>query len=610
MHKIYSYILPAIIATAALSSCSNDTAVEIPAGCGIKVSMSEVSAKTSTKAAPADLTIPTASQFDLSIKSQKGTPIYSGAFTEELIPAAPGLYTVTATWGENPLIGIDAPYYVGTTQARVSANSETATEVDLPCKVDNALVSVRFGRDAEESERFDRFYSDAKLNVVVDGYSMSISKSDAGKSVYFRAGSTATLNFSGKLLKEGNRAVSIPLELPEGYPEIFEAADHAIVTLSLPDPESALAVAISKVEMKEATLDETIPLSWLPVPVATPVHQYNAAGELVGTDLNFSDGYPGMQWKAVITDNNENVVRSISGTGALRSLYAQNQEWPFLAPGKYKATYYIINDGSEDKASSREFMIGNPDLNVTLNGYTSYDLYLAGDIDGANACEGNKAYGLKASVNISNELLNNARYSKTMSCTFNGENVEWSGASVEVGEKTQKPRLNAYVLKGDVTFAGTTASNSKNFYLTGLPTAYGLPTQDGGWTGHGTVTWNDSDNGTPRIRLGQNTTSQPQYVDNANFGIPAGTWVTVDYDVIVHGATVATTFTLTVGSETMFEFRSSSGAGNSKDHPFRDGTSTKQLSEAATSVRANNSYGSGQTRSWVYALGYKYGNPQ
>ena len=91
--------------------------------------------------------------------------------------------------------------------------------------------------------------------------------------------------------------------------------------LTLPDPESALGVNIGKAEVTTVQLDETIPLSWLPVSTVIPLHQYNEDNMLVGTNLTFSNNYPGMEWKAEVTNAQGETVRIVSGTGALFSEY-------------------------------------------------------------------------------------------------------------------------------------------------------------------------------------------------------------------------------------------------------------------------------------------------
>ena len=87
--------------------------------------------------------------------------------------------------------------------------------------------------------------------------------------------------------------------------------------------------------------------------------------------------------------------------------------------------------------------------------------------------------------------------------------------------------------------------------------------------------------------------------------MPTGVKIKAPYDVMMHGATVGTTLTLSFGSTNYFQQKSSSGFLNSQDHYYTDTayfTTGTEVSEA----KAHNSYGSGQTCSRIYSLSYYY----
>lgn len=571
---------------------------------GLRLSLGNVSTAVVTRLAPNECDKPTASQFKVNVHDDtRNRTLYNDNFSTSVIPAPPGNYTITATCGQNPDISIDAPYYIGTATATIGAEDTEATDVNVTCKVGNALVSVKFGKDDEEKARLDKFYSDYKVRVSIGDLSMDIEKSKSTESVYFKAGSSISLTFIGKL--QDGKEVEYPLT-SESIPAAFNAADHAIITISPAPTEYPLHVDITEVELVEATLEETIPLSWLPVPIATPVHQYDSNGDLVGTNVTFSNSYPGMEWKTIVTNASGVEVRSAQGTGELMSEYA-SQEWPYLPVGSYTATYYLVNGDKLQKVSSREFSVSAPDkLKLSFAPYTSYSKYIEGAIDAANTCDAFTIYELSAHVNITPDLLNNEYYNNSaLNVKINGSDLSGTlnGNTLAIDNQQNKmPSFDAYKLSCSVKFDGITLTDSKDLYITGLPVTFTPPTTDLGWKKSGTVSWNVNDNGKKAVRLGENAWSQPHYIEYNKLAVPKGTKVECPYDVVANGATVQTTLSLSLGSDEYFSFKTSYMTRS----PF-EGKAEFTLSDNATIAKANNSYGSGQTKSYIYSLSYKYG---
>lgn len=575
---------------------------------GIRVALENVSTAVVSRSTPAELGTPMMEAFHLSVVDAAGSSKYDGSFTTGVIHLPGGRYTVSATYGDNPLLDKDAPYYVGTTDVTVA--DDQVAEAAIHCTVGNALISVAFGKDEAERARFNKFYSSYSLNVCLDGYKSSISNFAPKQSVYFRAGSSVSLEFEGVLAGNG-QSVSTTLDVSgvADFPKTFKAADHAIVTLTLPDPETAAIVDISKVELVKATLENTIPVSWLPLPTPNAEHRYNDQGELVGTDVKFNDTYPGMEWQAVVTGKDGSVYRTVSGKGALNSDYASNAAaWPYLPAGNYTATYTVTVDGKAQSMGSRDFSVSAPALRLTPGGYTSYSKYLEGDVDAANACDAYSAYALSAKLNVAQSLLANAKYSTSASATFNGSNIAGTqnGNTFVYGNKTDlAPSFNAYKLNCSATFDNTTVSASHDLFITGLPVEFSPPTREAGWTAHGTVAWGDAD-GT-RIRLGQNTVSNPHSVENNKFAVPAGVKIEAPYDVVMHPATENITLTLSFGDTNYFEVTEKKIGAFSfgKDIPYQ-GSAIFTTSAPASLAKASHSQGVAQNRSYIYTLSYKY----
>ncbi|MDE5561242.1 MAG: DUF4493 domain-containing protein [Bacteroidaceae bacterium] len=567
-----------------------------------------MSSQIETRSTPVEIGAPSLDRFSLVVRNQDGMICYRDKLTDTAIPLATGLYEVSVSCGDNPLIAIDEPYYLGTAD-NVSVEHGQNTQVDVACSVANSLVSVRFGRDVQEQERFSRLYDSYAVRVHVDGYYATVSDKKSYQSVYFRSGSSVSLEFTG-VLKEDGRHVSAMLDLSQtDFPSSFAPAEHAIVTLSLPDPQSLMAIEISAVEIEEVTLQQTIPLSWLPLPGVQVHHAFDAEGRLAGTDIDFGNGYPGFEWKAVVENSANAVMRSVQGDGALASGHdEQGMEYPYLPSGQYRAVFYVIRDGIESETGARDFNVTKPTVDIVADGYTSYSKYLSGDVDGANNCDAYTLYAPSVNIGIAPSLLNNPTYAPSVTTTVNETTLSgtMNGSRISYPDVTNlAPSLTEYTLSCTATFADITVMTQKDVRITGLPAEYAPPTRDAGWNSHGTVNWDVSDSGMSCVRLGQNTTSQPQYITSDRFAIPAGTRMDCPYTVATNGATVGTTLTLSVGDYTYFSKDSGTKFFSSVYNKYDDHV-TFTLNADATSVKANNSYGSGQTKSFIHKLSYKY----
>ena len=573
-----------------LAGCSQEEVVSFANGT-LCLSIGHVSQSTETRATPSQLGKPLVERFKLKVQRAGSERVfYDGAFVDNL-ELNVGTYDITAYYGEDVFLGKDCPYYEGVATATIEADQSAS--VTIPCRVANALVSVVFGRDEEERARFDRFYKDYGLRVRIGNHSVDLPSDEAKQSIYFPAGSEPILIFYGTL-KEFDRVVTCELQSSD-LPTIYEAAEHAIVTLTLPDPESALTINISKVEVETVTIEETIPISWLPAPVVMAQHRYDDAGYLQGTDVEFSNSYPGMPWRAVVTNADGVAVRSIEAGDALLSSYDSSSEYPYLPSGDYKATYYIVDGASATEVSSVTFSLGKPDLKLIVGGYTSYTKFLEGDIDGANACDGKTVYDVLVSLNVAERVLAKSDYTFTFRYGSGYmENVEAGKNRFYREELTnQTASFDPYRLEANVTFDGISLNNAKDFYITGLPAMYAPPTGSD-WTATSNVTFSGSE-----VKLNGNNTS----ITNAGFAIPAQTKVAMDYDVKIRaGAVYSTTkFTITIGSTEVFS-QSLKGSLLSEKTSDYSGSKTYTSSSQTTTIKCTSS----KQYTSIYSLSLKY----
>lgn len=241
-------------------ACSEEENLSQKGKTGFLVSLTE-DVKVDSRKTPEELGKPAASQFKLKITNQTtGSELYSGSYTEDLIPASAGMYEIEATYGDNPVLALDAPYYKGTAEADL-ADGESKT-VQVNCKVANALASVTF--DNSGTNTFESQFVSYGVRVSVNTSVTTLTND--GKSAYYRAGSMPVFTFVGTL-RNGGGEKEVPLENSDlSNPSTFAAGQHCRITLKLSDAAPGLRVEISKVEVDSVTINETIPLEWLPKP--------------------------------------------------------------------------------------------------------------------------------------------------------------------------------------------------------------------------------------------------------------------------------------------------------------------------------------------------------
>lgn len=205
-----------------------------------------------SRSTPAELEDPLNTDFDLKIiRTSTGETVYDGKFKEDLIQASAGFYQVTASFGINPVLEVDAPYYEGTV-TEVEVRKDTPAQVLVPCKVANALLSVVYGESI--AKVYDSYY----VTVAVGEESREIRDNE---SAYFRAGSVVNVWFHGTPKGESEERTFELLH--EGLTVPLEAGEHAILNLSI---EAGVSVSVEKVEVKKVTVGETVPVEYMPKP--------------------------------------------------------------------------------------------------------------------------------------------------------------------------------------------------------------------------------------------------------------------------------------------------------------------------------------------------------
>ena len=256
----YFYGLICLMGILLSSACSREENIGHNEDTGFRIALTDGTTTLTTRKAPAELEEPLVGQFHLRITdSDTHKTAYDGACAAA-IPVKEGVYDLHVTYGDESAVALDAPCYTGSAE-RKEVILHQQTPVSILCKVANSLLSVVY------DETSGRLFSDAfetyRVTVTAGEQSASIEQgSDA--SVYFPAGSSIRVTFHATLLGTG-KEIAYELTGEDSFANIA-AGKHLKLHLALDAVETGMAVTLEKVEVETVTLNETIPLEWLPAP--------------------------------------------------------------------------------------------------------------------------------------------------------------------------------------------------------------------------------------------------------------------------------------------------------------------------------------------------------
>ena len=263
MKKIQTFIYVLLMGVC-FAACQDDDFGGSAQG-GIRIALADGTAgvDVTTRSTPSELFDGFKEKFKFQIKGDNYDQTHN--WTDDVISLAAGVYDITATCGTEQADGVvefDKPCYTGTKEGQKVNAGETATTVEIPCEVTNALVSVQFGEDYKE------FAEKAYAQISVrQGDSDEQRWDPLTTSAYFKAGSSLT---KLKIYKDDDDSLGADILndviSDSNFPETFKAGDHLIITLSVAKKDGNVAIKVSKVELKEVTIEETIPMEWLPKP--------------------------------------------------------------------------------------------------------------------------------------------------------------------------------------------------------------------------------------------------------------------------------------------------------------------------------------------------------
>lgn len=249
-----------------LGGCQEEDDFRSSARTGFQITLTDEADQTYSRKAPAELDQPLTSMFQLRVvDATTGKVAYAGKCTESVL-LKEGTYNLTATYGENPVIGLDAPYYVGALENQQVVTGQM-TSATISCAVANALLSINY-----DAESLQKVYEDYAVTVSVEDQSVEL-EAGTDKSAYFRAGSSVKLVFHGHLAGTGQEVsydIVEPVnpEKPDWKPFTnISAKTHVKLTLGTDGTASSGAgISVEKMEVSTVSVTETLPMEFMPKP--------------------------------------------------------------------------------------------------------------------------------------------------------------------------------------------------------------------------------------------------------------------------------------------------------------------------------------------------------
>lgn len=322
-----------------LSGCQADENLRSANETGLLITLTDESDHAYARTIPSALEKPVADMFHLRV-AYSGTDnvAYDDKCTESIL-LKEGTYDLTATYGENPVIALDAPYYIGKLESQEVVTGQM-TSANISCTVGNALLSV--------------IYNESALKKVYDTYFVTVSvgqesvnlDATSGKSAYFQAGSSVSLVFHGQLAGTGQE-MSYDIPAQEKFANI-PARTHVKVTLGVDESSvsSGVGISVEKLETETVSVVETLPSEFMPKP------KLEAEG-FVNNELSFAE-----------TEKKTAVIR-LKLASPLQDLKLKFHSTDEKFAGLEAEKEYVLSNAEDKAAIEAALGIALPDIGAT-----------------------------------------------------------------------------------------------------------------------------------------------------------------------------------------------------------------------------------------------------
>lgn len=322
-----------------LGGCQSDEETALSGKTGLLITLTDEEHHAYSRTAPSELEDPVTEMFQLKVVySGTDKSAYKGS-CKEFILLEEGTYDLTATYGDNPVLALDAPYYAGTLDGQEVIKGQM-TSASIPCFVANSLLSVIYNKTS-----LDKLYESYYVTVSVGSESVNLD-ADSGKSAYFRAGSSVKLVFHG-LLSGTGKEVTYDVPDQEQFSNI-PVKTHVKVTLGLDESNitSGVGVSIEKLETETVSISETIPVEYLPKPKLE-------SEDFVNNELSFAE-----------TEKKSAVIR-LKLSSALQELKLKFNSADAKFAGLEQGKEYLLSNAEDKSAVETALGITLPEIGAT-----------------------------------------------------------------------------------------------------------------------------------------------------------------------------------------------------------------------------------------------------
>lgn len=326
-----------------LGGCQQEDDFRSSAKTGFLITLTDEGNQAYSRTAPDKLEDPATSMFRLRVvDATTGKVAYVGKCAESVL-VKEGTYNLKATYGENPVIALDAPYYVGTLENQQVVTGQM-TSASITCSVANALLSVNYNE-----ESLKKAYEDYSVTVSVKDQSVEL-EAATDTSAYFRAGSSVKLVFHGHLAGTGqevsyNIAEPVNPEKPDWKPFTnIPARTHVKITLGTDTISSGVGISVEKVEVSKVSVTETLPLEFLPKP------KLESEG-FVNNELSFAE-----------TEKKKSAVINLKLSSPLQNIKLKFNSTDAKFAGLEADKEYLLSDADDKSAIEAALGITLPEI--------------------------------------------------------------------------------------------------------------------------------------------------------------------------------------------------------------------------------------------------------
>lgn len=333
-------------------------------------------------------------------------------------------------------------------------------------------------------------------------------------------------------------------------------------------------------------------------PVITPKHVYDN-GTLVGTQVTLTAPVSDKAWSAVIKNGNGETVRTLAeATGTLTSDHTDDN-WPYLPKGNYTVEYtYTTANGKLMSATTAFTITEDPQFSVTLNAYSTYSYYLAGDVDKANSMDKNAVTGIVCQAHgILPSILANDKYGFALNNNFNGT-IASTGDNVANYNDISITKLGETELSASVTFDGVSKTANKTVYITGLPFNHTPPTSSL-WSESGDVNFESN-----YVRIGNAASANGGEITFNGISIPANTKLQLGYHFYIYEE-IGVTYKIQVGGQEILK-ETLDEAWHNTEKEYNGYKEFITNGSVVTSVKCISDYGLAQSHSKTYKIALSY----